>query len=53
VSQGWQKHFSFGQAKYSAGNVHLCRGCKAADYPCKALKIFDVNLVGWVQSTHL
>jgi len=38
VSQGWQKHFSFGQAKYSAGVMHLCEGCKAADYPCKAPK---------------
>jgi len=53
VTQGWQKHFSFGQAKYSAGDMHLCRGCKAAYYPCKAAyypckaQIFDVSLVGW------
>jgi len=52
-SQGWQKHFSFGQAKYSAGIMHLCRGYEAADYLCKALKTFDVILVCWVQSTHL
>ena len=52
-SQGWQKHFSFGQAKYSAGIMHLCRGYEAADYLCKALKFFDVILVCWIQSTHL
>jgi len=22
--QGWQKHFSFGQAKYSGGIIHQC-----------------------------
>ena len=38
MSHGWQKRFSFGQAKYSAGIMHLCRGCKPAYYPCKALK---------------
>ena len=52
-SQGWQKHFSFGQAKYSAGIMHLCRGCEAVDYLCKALTTFDVILVCWVQNTHL
>ena len=45
VSQGWQKHFSFDQAKYSAGIMHSCRGCKTADYPRKALKNFDGSLV--------
>jgi len=40
LNQGWQRHFSFGEAKYSAGVVHLCGGCKAADYPHKALKYF-------------
>ena len=43
VSQGWQKHFSFGQAKYSAGYMHLCRGCEAADI-CKKF---------WCQSSRL
>ena len=42
MSQGWQKHFSFGKAKYSAGVMHLCEGCKAADYLCKAPKILAV-----------
>ena len=37
---------SFGQAKNSGGIIHLCRGCKAADYPCKALK-------NWWQSSML
>jgi len=41
VSQGWQKHFCFGQAKYSAGIMHLCRYCEAADFPYKALNNFD------------
>jgi len=39
VSQGWQKHFSFVQAKYSAGAMHLCRGCERADYPLKILMV--------------
>jgi len=34
----WQKHFSSGQAKYSGGVMHLCRGCEAADYLHKVLK---------------
>ena len=38
---GWQKCFSFGQAKYSAGIMHQCGGCKADDYPCKVLKKID------------
>ena len=37
MSQGWQKHFRFGQAKYSAGIMHICGGCKAADYLHKPL----------------
>ena len=41
MSQGWQKHFSFDQTKYSAGIMHLCRSCEAADYPYKALNNFD------------
>ena len=45
MSQGWQKHFSFGQANYSAGVMHLCGGCKAADYPCKALKNFGGSML--------
>jgi len=36
MSQGWQKHLSFGQAKYTAGIMHLR---KAADYLCKALMV--------------
>jgi len=36
VGQGWQKHFSFGLAKYSAGVMHSCRGYEAADYSCKS-----------------
>jgi len=48
VTQGWQNHFSFGQAKYSAGNMHLCRDCKVADFPYKALNNFDGSLVCWV-----
>ena len=43
VSQGWQKHFSFGQATYSADVMHLCRGCETADYLHKALKNFDFD----------
>ena len=35
---GWQKHFSFGQAKYSAGVMHLCRGCEAGDCLHEVLK---------------
>jgi len=40
MSQGWQKHLhvSFGQAKYTAGIMHL-HLCKAADYLCKALMV--------------
>jgi len=44
VSQGWQEHFSFGQAKYSAGVMHICVGCEAADYPHKALNFDDSAL---------
>jgi len=40
VSQGWQKHFSFAQPKYSAGVMQLCTGYETADYPHKALKKF-------------
>ena len=36
---------SFGQAEYSAGIMHLRRGCEATDYLCKALKNFDGSLV--------
>jgi len=25
--------------------MHFCRGCEAADYPCKALKNIDGSLV--------
>ena len=32
VSQGWQKHFSFGWRKGTSVVMHLCGGCKAADY---------------------
>ena len=39
MSWGWQKHFSFGQPKYKAGIMHLCGGCKAAEYPYKALMV--------------
>ena len=34
-------YFSFGQAKYSSGIMHLCGGSKAADCPRKALKSLD------------
>jgi len=37
VHKGGQKHLSF---EYSAGVMHLCRGCEAADFLCKALKIW-------------
>ena len=34
------------QAKYSAGGVmQLCGGCETANYPHKALRIFDGSLV--------
>jgi len=46
VSQGWQKHFSLGQAKYSAGVMHSCGGCKAAYYLQKLLKTFDGSGLG-------
>ena len=36
MSQGWQKHYSFGQAKCSAGFMHVY--VEAADYPRKVLK---------------
>jgi len=42
MPQEWQKHFSFDQAN-SAGIVHLCRSCEAADYPCKTLKTFVLH----------
>jgi len=42
VSQEWQKHSSFVQAKYSLGVKHLYRGCKAADYLLKVLKMLMV-----------
>jgi len=45
VSQGWQKHLSFGQAKYSLGVMQLRRHCKTADYLHKAVKNFDGSLV--------
>jgi len=38
VSQGWQKHFTFVQAKCITGAMHFCGSCEAADYPHKALK---------------
>ena len=38
VSQGWQKHFSFGQAKYCAGIIHLYRCCEVIN----ALKYFGI-----------
>ena len=41
MSQGWQKHFSFGWAKRTSVVMHLCGGCKATDYPLKPLKEFD------------
>ena len=44
VSQGWQKHFSFVQAKYSAGVMHLCSAYEAADYLLEALKTFDGSI---------
>ena len=43
MTREWQKHFSFGQAKYSAVIMHLCRSCEAADYPCKTLKTFMLH----------
>ena len=42
MSQEWQKHSSFVQAKYSSGVKHLGRGCKAADYLLKVLKTLMV-----------
>jgi len=51
--RGRRKHFSFGQAKNSTGIMHLCRGCEAADYACKALKNFDGSLVCCTQSMRL
>jgi len=39
VSQGWQKHFSFGQAKQSAGIMHL-----SGDYSHKAFNFDDSTL---------
>ena len=44
MSQGWQKHFSFVQAKYSAGVIHLCSAYEAADYVLEALKTFDGSI---------
>ena len=45
MSQGWKKYISFGQAKQSAGIVHLCVGCEAADYPHKAQNFDEVHSV--------
>jgi len=42
---GWQKHFSFGQAKYSAGDWCLCTDCEAVHYSCKAPKKFDGSVL--------
>jgi len=44
VNQGWQKHFSFGQAKYNGGIMHLCGGVEAADYLHKALKFLEMGV---------
>jgi len=41
VTDIYISYFSFGQAKYSSGIMHLCGGTKAADCPCKALKNLD------------
>ena len=46
VSQGSQKHFSYGQANYSAGVMHLCGGLGAAVYPCRVLKNFYCSTLG-------
>ena len=32
--------FSFGHAKYSGGDIRLCRCCEAVNYPCEAWKTF-------------
>ena len=40
--QGWPKHFSVGQAKYSAVIMHVAmHGCEAADYLLEVLKTSD------------
>jgi len=41
MSQVAEVLYSFGQPKYSVGDMHIHRGCGAADYPCIMLKSFD------------
>ena len=53
MSQGWQKHFSFGQGKCSAGDSQAVQGLKSSRLSTQGAEDFDGSMMDVKHATAL